>query len=373
MTKIRDISAEIFERRVAASTAPPRFAADEVVHQALVSVRNEDGVVGECLVGGATRSALEELAAEATGFLAGELAGRSSAEREWLWNRLPTYLHYEAAGRPALAAVDVALWDLAGKEVGRPVCELLGKAHQALPAYISSAYHGSIEDYADEARACRDRGIGAYKPHPGGRRVEEAVTLAATVREAVGDGYRLILDASLAYSFDAALALGRALEELGYLWFEDPLPWAQEEAFAELGRRLSIPLAATDFAAAYFGDLVARARRDPGLRILRAGSRELGITGLKRATAFAETLGRRCELHIDDSTHKNLAALHVAISSPICEWFELVDPPEWVQWGTTTLIEADGDGLVRPPQGPGLGVELDREALDRARVARGAS
>ncbi|MGN6189936.1 MAG: enolase C-terminal domain-like protein [Conexibacter sp.] len=370
MTPIRDVAVELFERPLGHGTAAPRFGgAEEVAYQALISIRTQDGAVGECLVGRPRRLAAELLAAEVEG-IAEQLVGRTSAAREWLWSQQSHLVHYERASRQALAAVDVALWDLAGKEAGLPVCALLGTVRDALPLYLSSAYHDAIETYVEEALACRARGIRAYKPHPGGRPAAEVVRLAGAVREAVGDELDLILDASLFYSLDDALVIGRALEALGYLWFEDPLPWADEQGFAELGRRLEIPLAATDYVAAAWSDLAGRARRDPNLRILRVGSRDLGITGMRRAIALAEALGRRCELHIDDSTHMNLANLHAALSAPACEWFELVEPAEWVQWGTTARIAADADGLVRAPDGPGLGAVLDRELLDRSRVAR---
>jgi L-alanine-DL-glutamate epimerase-like enolase superfamily enzyme len=370
VTRIRDVRVELFERPLGHSTAAPRFATGGgVAHQALVSIRTEEGVVGECLFGGSGRAAVELLAAEAL-FLGQQLVERSSADREWLWSQLPHYVHYERARRQSWAPVDVALWDLAGKEAGLPVCALLGTVRDELPLYISSAYHERPEAYADEAVAWRERGVTAYKPHPGGRPAAEAIALTQLVRDAVGDGLDLILDASLFYGFEDALAIGRHVERLGYLWLEDPMPWAQEQALAELARRLDVPLAGTDFVAADFADLASRARRDPGLRILRVGSRDLGVTGLKRATAFAEALGRRCELHIDDGTHMNLANLHVALSAPVCGWFEMVDPFGWVQWGTTERIEPDANGLVRAFAGAGLGVELDRELLDRSRVAR---
>src|SRR4029077_21257196 len=152
-----------------------------------------------------------------------------------------------------------------------PIHRLLGNCRDRLPVYLSSAHHASTHDYVDEAVYWREQGGRGYTLHPmraicrgrGGGchnlppprapwRTEAPppisfdIDACARVRDEVGDEMTLMLDATWSYSYAAALEVGSQIEELGYLWYEDPLPALDIHGYRRLKQNLRIPLMATE-------------------------------------------------------------------------------------------------------------------------------
>jgi L-alanine-DL-glutamate epimerase-like enolase superfamily enzyme len=371
VAKIRDIAIEVFARQWDGPSTEARSRQDQpaVQHYGLLSVKDDDGTSGECMFGGGSAEALGATTREILACAEAELIGRSIFDREWLWQRSRALFHYSRLTPSGWAALDIALWDLAGKRAGLPVYELLGAAHEHLTPYVSSAYHPDLTAYADEASYWAEQGIPAYKPHPGGRAVKAVCELTSLVRSAVGDDPKLMLDCSGFYSGTDAVAIGRHIHELGYLWIEDPVHWGHSRILDDVARRLDIAVAATDTPLATFDFIPNLVDRNSPVQIVRGGAQTLGITGLRRAAALTEGLGRAVELHVGSTLHLNLANLHVAFATPSCSFVELVYPADWVQWGTSQPITPGPDGLIAPPPGPGLGAQLDNELLARSHVA----
>ena len=177
------------------------------------------------------------------------LLGRDPLEREAIWQDLWRSLrHTDHLG---LGAVDIALWDLAGNHYGESVSALLGGFRESVPAYASTCFGddtedglGSPEAYARFAEECRDRGYPAFKVHPFGD-PDRDVEVVRAVAEAVGDEMELMLDPADEYeTYAATLKAGRALDEHGYLWYEDPITGSGDSVhLAErLSDRLRTPL-----------------------------------------------------------------------------------------------------------------------------------
>ncbi len=163
------------------------------------------------------------------GVAARYLLGRNALEREVIWHDLKRF--YRGAGNAPPGAMDVALWDIAGKVCALPIVALLGGWRKTLPCYASSTHgdeSGGLtrpEDYADFALQCKQEfGYPAFKIHGwvnGPVRRDIAAVLA--IRKAVGDEMDLMLDPAGALdTFDDVLRLGRACDEGRYLWYEDP-------------------------------------------------------------------------------------------------------------------------------------------------------
>ena len=144
----------------------------------------------------------------------------------------------------SIGALDVALWDLAGKAFGQPIHRLLGTFRDRIPAYASSAVLDSPQAYADEALRFRDTGWAAYKIHPP-TRWREDIAVCEAVRRAVGNEYTIMLDSTWSYDFPAALRVGKAVEALGFYWYEDPLHDQDLYNYVKLKQQLSIPIMAT--------------------------------------------------------------------------------------------------------------------------------
>jgi L-alanine-DL-glutamate epimerase-like enolase superfamily enzyme len=301
-------------------------------------------------------------------YLRPQLIGRDVTEREAVWQATQK-LGYFTSIRVAASAIDIALWDLAAKAVDLPLYRFLGAARHAIPAYASTPPHASAADAVDDALACRAAGFRGFKLHSFGepRRDIEA---CEALRDAVGEDFALMLDPVNGYNFDQALAVGRALDRLDFTWFEAPLPDDDVTGYAELRRRLDVPVANGELrlrGVRDYGDLLQRDAVD----IVRlAGDVQGGITALRKVGALAECYGRRLEPRAYGSTLVQAAHLHWSLSAANCAFFEVPAPKGWLDFGMATRIEPDATGLACAPDAPGLGVTIDWDTIDDATVLR---
>lgn len=291
------------------------------------------------------------------------LVGEDPFQREMLWQRLwaldrSSYLQIFVTG-----AVDVALWDLAGKALGVPVWKLLGGYREKLPAYASSARHDSEEGYAAEAVAYRARGFTAYKLHPIGDPDRDISTCRA-VREAVGSQMVLMLDPSCVYDHQQALRVGRELEKLDFYWYEEPLNDYDIRGYAELCRALDIPVIAAETVAGSIrstAQFIAMNAAD----ILRADVYwRGGITGVMKTAHLCEAFGIKTEIHHGATPLMDVANLHCSCAMRNCDYFEVLVPEDSYRYGLKQYLEVDREGDVHAPTGSGLGVEIDWDYIE---------
>lgn len=313
---------------------------------------------------------MKSLASQVLNMAQREVVGRDSSERERLWNQLRFYTFYGRTSAQAWSAIDVALWDLAGKSASLPVYKLIGAQRHSVAAYASSPYYPEISGYVEEVLRYKAAGFTGYKIHPAGVPVPRVKEITSAVREAAGPEMRLMLDTSLCYDFEDALEVGRHIEGLGYHWFEDPVRYSDFDAIDELARRLDIPIAVTDYPDFRFHEAAQMVRRRNGVRILRGDSMKEGITGLRKLCALSEGFALRCEVHSSVNSLMNVANLHVILSISNCDFYELIVPPEMFQYGMVRDIEVGKDGNVQAPAGPGLGFEIDFKLIESRLVER---
>ena len=312
--------------------------------------------------------------------LAPHLLGEDAEEREAIFNKLKrVHRHYMAIGHSAL---DIALWDLAGKAVNRPVWRLLGGYRQRLPTYASTlngGRHGildSIEAYGDFAEQCLELGYKGYKVHGWGEGDprEEAANLLHCAKR-VGDRMALMYDAaSELQTFADALYVGRACDEGGYLWYEDPFMdagWSPHAA-RQLKENLRTPLMLTEHVRGLEGKaawIEARAtdylRADPDY--------DMGITGTMKVAHLAEAFGLDCEIHAAGPAQR-----HCMASMRNSNWYELSlvapgvanpVPPVFGSGYSDALEDVGADGCMPVPDGPGIGVEYDWDYIIANRTA----
>jgi L-alanine-DL-glutamate epimerase-like enolase superfamily enzyme len=339
------------------------------LHQiVLIEIVTDEGLTGHAFAWGG-RSGL------ATAHLLGSivrplLVGEDALNRECLWQKVRSmdrwwgFLPIYASG-----PIDVALWDLGAKAANLPLYRFLGAYREKLPAYASSLILESPEAFVEQALAFKAAGYTAYKLHPWGdpRRDVEA---CRAVRRAVGDDMVLMSDPVGAYTPQQALRVGRVLEELGYFWFEEPLPDYDLHGYVELARQLVIPIAGTEsLAGGLLGTTQYIVRR--AVDIVRSDvSWKGGVTGLMKTAALCEAFGLNCEVHTTTNALLDAANLHVSCAIRNCEYFEVLVPQAPFSFGVTNPIGIDAGGDVRPGDGPGLGVDLDWDKLRHFTVAR---
>ena len=330
----------------------------------LLEVSTDAGVTGQALLG-SSFSPADIDAQRLINVLKPLVLGENPLERERLHRRM--WGRVRAASVRTVGAIDVALWDIAGKLANLPIHALLGTYRESLPAYASSPAHPNAQIYCDEALAYKERGVHAYKihaPQPWKRDIETCTA----VRKAVGDDHVLMLDASWSYDYPTALKVGRALEELGYHWFEDPLGEWSIPNYVKLRQKLDIPLMATELPFAGF-ETYAPWIMAQATDFLRGDvAFKGGITNMMKTAHLAEAFGMNYEIHHGSNSLNNVANLHVAMAIHNCEYFEVLLPDSNNKYGLVDDIEIDREGRVHAPTGPGLGAVVDMELVNRKRI-----
>ena len=278
-----------------------------------------------------------------------EIIGRDPFDREWIWQRL----RFVRLSVGALSAVDVALWDIAGKALGQPIYKLMGAYRDKVKVYATSWRLPAVQDYVDEALECQRRGIAGYKLHA---RPEIAIEACRAVRKAVGGDMKLMLDLGGRYGREEALRVGRIVEELNFYWLEEPVVDQDIEGLVKVRGKLHVSIAATEKALmSMIPEYLLRGACD----IIRCDTRiSGGITPCKKIADMCDAFGMQCEIHLGGA-----ANLHVECAIKNCEFYEMFWPE--FRYGLKEYPVLDKEGYIHVPQKPGLGVEIDWESLGK--------
>lgn len=291
-----------------------------------------------------------------------------------LWQRMAGLLR-EYQPEPAcdyaavMGAIDTALWDLAGQALQVPCYRLAGGAR----ARQVDCYAGSLDAndpaLTDKAKALRKQ-FGALQVTLCGEVANDVKAIKA-VRRAAGDEAPLLADAGGRYTdLDAALQVGRVLEQVEAFWFEEPLPAGRWEQYAALRQPLATPLAAGK---QLFGlKPYARALQAEAIDIAVADLRVCG--GMSMGQRLAELCwlhDARVTFHNDASPLTQLAAAHLAVAHFHAGPLQVEMPPESLRNAWAELLKplpVFSKGFLRIPEGPGLGAQVQEENLNRYRV-----
>jgi len=345
-------------------TSQATYAAIEIV---VVEVRTGDGLTGwgECLA----RRGASAYAAFIDTVLAPLLVGEDPLDRRRLWNRMRAPLTGRTGGMliEAVAGIDIALWDLAGRIADQPVFRLLGGIGRPRVAAYASSINWLDDETADtEVDAALLAGFRQIKVKLG-LPVAAAIVRARRIRARAGDGILLGVDANWAYDVDEAITVGNRLADLGYDFFEEPIRPEDRDGYRRLARALPIRLAAgeSDFTA---GDaLQSLADRSVGMiqpDVARAG----GITETWRIAELAAAHRTRYAPHVGWSGALCVAAsLQLAAAAEAFWSFECMVYRNPLRQSLTNETVGDAsqlvDGELPVPMGPGLGVTIDRDRL----------
>lgn len=272
------------------------------------------------------------------------------------------------------SACDFILWDILGKTVNRPIYKILGGTKDKILAYASSQHLATVEDYGPDVLKAKAAGIKAYKIHPGGGQHKTGGRIPSylghideikEVRTAVGDDFTLLYDAVQQYNYYEALRVGRALDEYGYVSFEDPMQTTDLEGLIELRQHLDVPTEVGEFLTDIY-DYGEYIKRD-AMGIVRLVADGVGgITGSFRVGQLADTFGMPCTPHNWGTFFDMAAAFQVELALPNCYWFEMVWPWEYADRPYVKhQFRVDADGYVTAPTEPGMGYPLDMAVVDK--------
>ncbi len=327
----------------------------------LLSIITDQGMTGHAFLGSAFYPADMD-GASLIKYLKPILIGQNPLDRERLYKAM--WKRVRTTTVRSIGAVDVALWDIAGKVAGLPIHRLLGSFRDTIPAYISSAVLDSPQAYAEEALHYRALNMAAYKIHPP-QVWRNDIKVCEAVRKAVGDDYLLMLDAVWSYDYQAALRVGQAIEALGYYWYEDPLADADIYNYVELKKHLNIPIMATEYPAGGL-DSYAPWVKERATDFLRGDvAVKGGITTLLKTAHLAEAFHLNFEIHHGGNSLNNFANLHVLMAIQNTEFFEVLLPSDSQKYGLLQDIEIDMNGMVHAPCEPGLGALIDFDLIRR--------
>ncbi|PIJ52084.1 mandelate racemase [Erwinia sp. OLTSP20] len=311
------------------------------------------------------------------------LIGRDPLNTDYLWQQL--YARFRDHGQKglliqALSGVDIALWDIRGKHFNVPAYQLLGGALRSeVQAYATGLYRRDSGDplsyLTGEAENYVAEGFRAIKLKVGfGIAQDRAVTQA--IRNAIGEDIALMIDANHAYDAVSAIRLGREVEALDISWFEEPVPPEDLQGYQAVKAALTIPLAGgeCEFTRMGFRDVLTQRAMDiiqPD--ICSAG----GLSECKKISDMALAFGIRTNPHVWGSGIGIAASLqwiamvpdHTPVSltpsAPLLE-FDRTEHP--IRQAILQQPIEHKNGVVTIPQGPGLGIDINRDALSFFKV-----
>src|SRR5437588_8433346 len=357
----------------------------------IVEIETDGGIVGigEAGVGGGVTSTVIEKD------LAPLLIGEDPLLIEYLWQKM--FARTRQYGRrglvmQAISGIDIALWDIAGEVAKLPVYRLLGACRDRVEAYASGGFYQqgkSAADLAGEAEGYRARGFRGMKMKIGRNpstqthlrqligqaefcevEPEEDLARVAAVRKALGPQAKLMVDVNCAWSPAVAIEMGRAMEPHKLYWSEEPVATDDIEGSARVADALATPIAGYETETGLYGfrELIGRGAVDIVQFDLAWSG---GFSEGKRIAAYAHAHHRMVAPHAFAGAVLLVASLHFAAAIP--NGLEL----EWDQNQNAIRdellkepLKLENDGTVRPPERPGLGVELDSAAVERYRTGR---
>lgn len=331
----------------------------------LVTKGGLEGVAGAAMC---SSHSFDRSVGETLRYLLPEVMGRSPLEREALWFRLRTLNTPLVPQAPSL--VDIALWDLAAKAAGLPLWQMLGGARSEVPAYASTPMLADIAAYQDYVAERAAEGYRAVKFHCWCEPGRDLPMVEALRARFPPERLALMLDVEQRYDRHQAMAAAKRLEPLAMTWFEAPTLDSDVDGYAELRRATTVPIlpggnTILDLNQVRQG-LAKGAWSMARVDVTIAG----GITPARKIMGLAEAHNTSCELQCWGYTLTQAANLHVMQAFTNCGWFEQPAPYAAFEYGSHDVIRPDARGMVRVPEGPGLGVRVDWEAAGRAALLR---
>jgi D-galactarolactone cycloisomerase len=304
-------------------------------------------------------------------------------DTEVLWHRM--YHASRDYGRKGsviagISAIDIALWDIAGKAYGKPVHQLLGGAFRdKVQVYATGFYRisgqGEAARLGEEAIQHYDAGFRAMKVKLGYGVKDDMAVMAQVAKSLASREVTLMVDTNHAYGVAEALRLGRALEQYELRWYEEPVVPEDLAGYRELRQALSMPIAGGENEHTLFGFRELLAQRCVDVAQPDIGSAG-GLTACRHITALAHAHGVQVNPHVWGSAIAQAASLQLIAAVPVAHHSVFPQQPifeydrsshPFRQHLITQPLE-QRDGWLEVPARPGLGVEVDRGVLERYRI-----
>lgn len=344
----------------------------------LVRAETGDGVVGWGESIAMWPEACRATALVITEGLAPLLAGEKADDPETLWEKMRRHVWWYGEGgiaSMAVAGVDMALWDIAGKLQNKPLYQMFGGLrHERLPANASSHVNKKGE------AACVDEVVGFFEAgfrscklgfakkgeSDIGGDPDTDVSFIRALRHALGDKAEILVDIGNGVRWDVntAIAVANRMAEYRIGWFEEPLYPTDDEGYKKLKANTSVRIASGErefTATGYRRQMELGAVDVYGIDPARVE----GITGFRKADALATEFGKTINAHAWSTAITTAASLHLSLASPNAEIFEFKPFDVAVQTELVSERIWHRDGWAYPLEGPGLGIEVNEDIVER--------
>ena len=269
----------------------------------------------------------------------------------------------------AVAAVDIALWDIAGKYYNQPVCQLLGGAfHKRLRAYASTLFGADGKRTCEIGQRWVKTGFTAVKFGwtPMGQSEKLDLELVEGARHGIGEKNELIIDAGCCWDTNTAIRRAQQFKDHNVLFLEEPLDRENLDGYRKLAGLSPIPIAAGEGEAGRFAH--RHFIESAGIDIVQIDLENTGITDAVRVADMAEDRGIKVVNHFYTNTIGLAAGLHWLASRRSAFILEYCVEETPIRQDLTKQKLPVTDGYIEVPEGPGLGVDLDEETIARYRV-----
>lgn len=380
MTTIRDIRAIPLERRLDQVFIGGTYCIDSR-YTLIVEIELANGVVSRTF-GGDEERYQKDIVACINGPFRSLLLGRDvfAVEQHWdamfhskslnLVNRgIHTLdLANKAIVMQAIAAIDISLWDAAGKTLGLPLYRMLGGYRDRIPVIAIGGYYGNGKgdrELADELRCYQRIGLAGLKLKVGKLTPKQDAERVRFARSVVGVDFILTCDANQAWTADEAIEFCRAVHDLDVRWIEEPVIWYDQlEGLARVRQQGGIPVNAGQ------GEISRYGCRD----LIRAGAVDIlnvdatiagGVTEWRRIAGMASAMNISMAHHEEPQV-----AAHLLASIPHGLYVEIFpDPARDPMWFDLPVNHPEiKDGYMKVPEGPGLGMDLNQDVIDKFRA-----
>lgn len=272
-------------------------------------------------------------------------------------------------GLPAKSPIDIAAWDIKAKKANMPLYMLLGGARHKMLSYASTPMFDTVEEYFPYVDDCIEAGFTAIKLHCYCV-FEKDVALVNAIQARYGDtSIRFMLDTATFYNASEAMKMAKLMESYDWEWLEAPVSDYDYKTYQKLVDKTDLEISSHGNCLLTLQEVTYALGNGFWSDVRQDATVCGGITQLNKCFAIAEGHSKTLEIQSMGYTITQAANLHVALAHYNCKYFEQFYPYESFELASKTQIRTDKEGFVHAPEGNGLGVEMDWDAVKEASIA----
>jgi len=323
---------------------------------AYLKVETDEGINGFVAIGQKSFIVADQVRRRFHRFL-----GKDPLMTEQLWQDLWELDRAERLQVDAFSMVDLACWDIKSQKANMPLYKMMGGNSDKVQAYASTVTWFTMDEYERHIKECMEEGFTAFKLHGWGD-VKRDIELSANLRKWTGDDAVLLFDASAGFCYEEAVKFGRALEQYGYYWLEEPLREYNLDSNRRLCEELDIAILGAETVEGAHWSAASWISNGACDMIRTCTSRKAGITGALKVAHLAESFGMKAQVLHEDGC----VDLHLCCGIANNDYYEKIVTDSAQIKGMRNNGEISiVDGWLTAPERPGIDIQPDWEEVAR--------